>query len=247
MKILYLEGFSSGPGLPYPLLNEYKNELIFSYMSYYWSDILMNPFFYLFFGFLFYLITIVFKLMNYQKLTLKNFFIYLILFIFLIYFEFYIKKLGFRWTIDKCIDGINKDIIKYQPDVIIGYSWGGGIATQLIERKYWKGHTILIAPASKLLSYHSGYDLPSLKLVNSFQNKHVFIIQGTSDSVVPHQDNLELYQTAKNEWENTPNSKVHFLEAKNFDHSLYGYVTRSLFKDIFELIEKENEKNNNSN
>lgn len=246
MKIFYLEGFSSGPGLPFPLLSNINSSsiIIIPYMSYYYKDILFNPFIYFILLFLYIIIIILIpKLLNYKKQLFIINLIYFLLFIYLIYLIYYFKQLCFYYTFNLCINSIKNEINKHKPDIIIGYSWGGAITTQLIEKQYWSGHTILIAPASKLLYKHCGYNsLPSLKSFHSIYNKHLFIIQGTLDGVVPYNDNWELYLTAIDQKNNETNHMIHFLEAVNYDHSLYGYVTRSLLKNIIELMEKEDNK-----
>jgi dienelactone hydrolase len=38
-----------------------------------------------------------------------------------------------------------------KPDVVVGFSWGGAIAIELIRSGDWKGPTVLLAPAHKKL------------------------------------------------------------------------------------------------
>eukprot|EP01083_Nonionella_stella_P155740 503582_1 len=40
-----------------------------------------------------------------------------------------------------------KTIEHYKPDIIIAASWGGFVTMELIQRGYWNGKTILLAPA----------------------------------------------------------------------------------------------------
>jgi hypothetical protein len=149
MKVLYLEGFSSGPGLPFPLL--YGNndiEVLHPRMPYYWIDILFNPYAWLSLCILSFVVSMILpQLLNFSRQSLKALLYYLLLLLISFHLLYYFKMLAVRWTVDICVSQMEKEITLHQPNVIIGYSWGGGIASFLIERKIWLGHTLLIAPA----------------------------------------------------------------------------------------------------
>ena len=41
----------------------------------------------------------------------------------------------------------SKAIQSFSPEVIVGSSWGGAVAVELIRRGIWRGPTLLLAPA----------------------------------------------------------------------------------------------------
>jgi hypothetical protein len=240
MKTLYLEGFSPGPGLPFPLLHGNKDiEVIHPRMPYYWIDILSNPYVWLSFGILSFLVWIIIpQLMNFQRHTLKAVTYYMIMFFVSLYFIYFFKTLAVRWTVDTCVKQMAKEINLHKPDVIIGYSWGGGIASFLIERKIWLGHTILIAPAGGLLAEKADLPLPSLQIYAQRQSKYLVIIQGTNDHVTPYSDNWQTYEDAVRDISLNPGTElmIQFLSAQGHDHALHGFVTRNLFMNLFQKM-----------
>jgi hypothetical protein len=253
MKILYLEGFSPGPGLPYPLLQyeggggyeDGMNQVIYPHMPYYWKDLLWNPYLLLSCGLSFYLLSVTLpQILNFPYQSIKTTGYSCLILLCSIYLISYMKMLGVRWTVNSCVTSMEKEIRIHQPDVLIGYSWGGGVASFLIDRKIWEGHTILIAPATHLLAHHTGLPLPSLRHFSRQQSKYLFMIQGSNDGVTSHSDNWKLYQDAVgNEKvnhltkETTPESSfIQFYHAQGHDHALIGYVTRDFLKNLFKKM-----------
>ena len=52
-----------------------------------------------------------------------------------------------RGSYEACVSIQREAVERYQPDVVIGSSWGGAVAIELILRGYWRGPTVLLAPA----------------------------------------------------------------------------------------------------
>lgn len=87
---------------------------------------------------------------------------------------------------------------EHNPDVVIGSSFGGGLATQL----RWEGPLVLLAPA---LARFGVTSLPP--------NQKIAIIHGTMDDVIPIQDSMEAAGAG------------HLLYGAEDDHSLLKTVT----------------------
>jgi hypothetical protein len=243
MKVLYLEGFSSGPGLPFPLL--YGNndiEVLHPRMPYYWRDILFNPYAWLSLCILSFVVSMILpQLLNFSRQSLKALLYYLLLLLISFHLLYYFKMLAVRWTVDICVSQMEKEITLHQPNVIIGYSWGGGIASFLIERKIWLGHTLLIAPAGSLLALHSGRPSPSLQIFPQSQSQSLlFIVQGSHDPVTSYSDNWKLYQDAVRDrvtsTEQGADLTIQFIPAQGQDHALHGFVTREFLLKIFQKM-----------
>jgi predicted esterase len=71
------------------------------------------------------------------------------------------------------------------PDVLVGSSFGGAIAVDLLERGAWHGPTLLLAPAAHKLGrvQHLAAGVP------------VLVVHGTHDDVVPIEDSRALART----------------------------------------------------
>jgi len=60
-------------------------------------------------------------------------------------------------------------IQSYEPDVILAFSWGGGVACWLLEDTQWTGPTILLAPTIRAMCWASQQPLPRVP-----KSVHVF-------------------------------------------------------------------------
>ena len=97
-------------------------------------------------------------------------------------------------SLEQCVEMQRRAIEQYRPDVVVGSSWGGAVATELLKRDMWRGPTVLLCPAwydvQKLLhadvasksldTFHQR--LLSLKL-GAKAKKHL-IVHGDNDQVV---------------------------------------------------------------
>ena len=50
-------------------------------------------------------------------------------------------------SLDSCTEIISQEVERYKPDLVIGSSWGGAVACQLIKKKIWGGPTLILCPA----------------------------------------------------------------------------------------------------
>jgi alpha/beta superfamily hydrolase len=77
----------------------------------------------------------------------------------------------------------------YKPDLLVGSSFGGGIAARLLKEGLYKGPAILLAPAAKKLFG-----------IESLGQNDVTIIHGARDDVVPLEDSYRLLTRSSAPW-----------------------------------------------
>jgi len=89
----------------------------------------------------------------------------------------------------RCVRQIAAAIESFQPDVVVGSSYGGAVAVALLQRGAWRGPTLLLAPAPVQLGVEPRLpaDVP------------VWIVHGTRDDVVPIASSLTLARSGSPE------------------------------------------------
>lgn len=60
-----------------------------------------------------------------------------------------------RDLVSRCIEQQAKEVRHFRPDVVLGSSFGGGIALMLMNRGVWRGPTVLLAPAAAKVTRHA--------------------------------------------------------------------------------------------
>lgn len=69
----------------------------------------------------------------------------------------YICKLqAVAFVIDSEAALVRRAVQTFQPDIVVGYSWGGAIAVEALYQGIWQGPTLLLNPAASLLFNHAG-------------------------------------------------------------------------------------------
>jgi len=129
-----------------------------------------------------------------------------------------------------------KAIQEFQPDVVVGSSWGGSIAIHLLERRLWQGPTLLLAPAHDLVSKKAKKipcELPP--------NVPITIVHSQLDATVPISGSIrlekELRTLATNQ--NSP-YLLKLLKLTDDDHALNKTATEENFKDwILDTYERQ--------
>jgi hypothetical protein len=58
-----------------------------------------------------------------------------------------IMSQALRKSLEACVELQREAIIREQPDIVVGSSWGGAVAVELMRAEIWRGPTILLAPA----------------------------------------------------------------------------------------------------
>ena len=85
-----------------------------------------------------------------------------------------------RYSINDGIRLATNAASKFQPVCIIGFSWGGGILWELLDK--WNGSVLLLAPTISAMSYISR---SSPLTTYSFETRRVAVVAGDNDPFCP--------------------------------------------------------------
>jgi hypothetical protein len=85
-------------------------------------------------------------------------------------------------ALPRCVAMVKNNITEFQPDLIIGSSFGGGVLLQLIRDGFWKKPSIFLAQAGVMYGVSSS--LPA--------NLPAILIHGKQDDIVSMQDSVTL-------------------------------------------------------
>lgn len=96
-------------------------------------------------------------------------------------------------AIHGCLQKQRAAILSFKPDVVVGSSWGGGIATYLLMEGAWRGPTVLLAPAGGIISRKARFPLVSKPHIPPSVD-YVHVVHSTLDRIVPVQDTIDLVQ-----------------------------------------------------
>ncbi len=121
---------------------------------------------------------------------------------------------------ESCVVVQETGISSFHPDVLIGSSFGGAVAVELLHRGAWKGPTLLLAQAAFRTGTRTS--LPSGCVV--------WIVHGTNDEVVDIDDSRRLAQTGSSQL-------VRLIEVDD-DHSLHDMVADGRLVDLVRAIAK---------
>lgn len=78
-------------------------------------------------------------------------------------------------------------------DVVVGSSFGGAVAVELLRGGQWRGPTVLLCPAHALVSRRSGRPPHSgFERLDPDTTAHVLVVHGTKDETVPLEDSRRL-------------------------------------------------------
>lgn len=105
---------------------------------------------------------------------------------------------------ESCVRVHAETLASWQPELLIGSSFGGAVAVALLERGLWRGPTLLLAQAAR--HYNPAAQLPD--------DVEVTLVHGRQDDVIPIAHSRALAGTG------TP-SKVRLIEVDD-DHQLSG-------------------------
>jgi alpha/beta superfamily hydrolase len=97
-------------------------------------------------------------------------------------------------------------LTRFRPDVLVGSSFGGAVAVEMLQRGLWQGPTLLLAQAA--VKRGQPPYLP--------EGVRVWLVHGRADQLVEIQGSRELARTG------TP-ELVRLIEVDD-DHSLHGMV-----------------------
>jgi hypothetical protein len=106
---------------------------------------------------------------------------------------------------------------RFRPDVLVGSSFGGAVAVELLQRGLWRGPTLLLAQAA--LKRAGCASLP--------EGVRVWLVHGLRDELVEIEDSRRLARTGSPEL-------VRMIEVDD-DHPLRGLVRSG---ELVELVQE---------
>ncbi len=83
---------------------------------------------------------------------------------------------------DACVDIQSRSLQSFEPDLIVGSSFGGAVALELLQRGDWCGPTLLLAQAA--LKRGQECRLP--------EGVPIWIVHGTGDALIDIEDSRQL-------------------------------------------------------
>ncbi len=121
---------------------------------------------------------------------------------------------------ENCVAVHADHLASFGPDVLVGSSFGGAVALELLHRGVWRGPTLLLAPAVARRG-------PAAHLPDGVR---VWIVHGLRDALVPIDGSRALARTGSPEL-------VRLIEVDD-DHALHGLVqSGELVTVVRDLIE----------
>lgn len=117
-----------------------------------------------------------------------------------------------------CLQQQKEAIRSFQPDVVVGSSFGGAVLVELLRQGAWTGPTLLLAQAA--LKFN-----PEARLVEGVR---VLLVHGSSDDVVPPEHSRRLAETGDAEL-------VELLEVED-DHRLTELVASDRLAELVRQV-----------
>mmetsp|Transcript_30440 Transcript_30440/g.53479 ORF Transcript_30440/g.53479 Transcript_30440/m.53479 type:complete len:294 (-) Transcript_30440:169-1050(-) len=231
IRVLYIEGFSPGPGLPSPLLDDEEFEVLAPRMPYGFQDHVKNP----------YGVGLILWLVLFLGLTVelvRPWWISLILALPFLFVARALKRRAMSWCLERCERAHMDAVGSFSPDILIGYSWGGGIASSLVSKGLWRGASLLLAPAGEQMWAHAGLSPPSLggKASGGLPaTTRVLTVQGSEDAVVRLASIRKLHQGSRR-------TQCRLLVADREDHMLRSTCTKDSIGDWIRLLVHDADK-----
>jgi dienelactone hydrolase len=108
---------------------------------------------------------------------------------------------------EACVALHAEKLRRFEPDVLVGSSFGGAVAVALLQREHWRGPTLLLAQAALRQGLRAR--LPG--------GVPVWLVHATADDVVPIADSRKLARSG------TP-ELVRLIEVED-DHALHAFTT----------------------
>ncbi len=99
-------------------------------------------------------------------------------------------------TFRRCVELQRAALGAFGPDVLVGSSFGGAVAVELLREGTWRGPTLLLAQAA-LLARRRAPELGPEADVALPGGVRVVLVHGTRDDVVPPEDSRRLARTGE--------------------------------------------------
>lgn len=106
-----------------------------------------------------------------------------------------LQRRALRRSYEACIEVQQRAIERHRPDVLLGSSWGGAVAVELVARGLWRGPTVLLAPAFHRVAHRMGWpsveaDLAQLRALAAI--RPVVVFHDPVDDTIPFADSVAL-------------------------------------------------------
>ena len=115
---------------------------------------------------------------------------------------------------EACVELHARELERFAPDALVGSSFGGAVAVELLRRGLWAGPTLLLAQAA--LRRDPGATLP--------EGVPVWLVHGRQDSLIDPDDSRRLARSGSPEL-------VRLVELDD-DHALHGLVAGGGLVDL---------------
>ncbi len=121
-------------------------------------------------------------------------------------------------SLDACVAIQREAIETFRPHVVVGSSWGGAVAAELLLEGAWRGPTLLLAPAFAKVRRATGRPVgeAEAELRRIAERTPIAIVHDPSDAVIAHQDSLRL----------SAGSRIALRSVDGGGHRLLGFVDR---------------------
>jgi pimeloyl-ACP methyl ester carboxylesterase len=116
---------------------------------------------------------------------------------------------------EACVEAQAAELARFRPDVLVGSSFGGAVAVELLRRGLWCGPTLLLAQAARRRD-------PEARLPEGVP---VWIVHGLRDELIDVDQSRALARTGSA-------GLVRLIEVDD-DHALHGLVGRG---ELLELV-----------
>ena len=105
----------------------------------------------------------------------------------------FIESRIMRRVLQRSVDVQLRALAAHQIDVVVGSSFGGAVALDLLARGAWSGRTLLLCPAHELVARRGRMPMPpSLATLPDAVSSRVIVVHGRGDDTVPVTHSEEL-------------------------------------------------------
>ena len=130
-------------------------------------------------------------------------------------------------TVERSVDAsyaiAKSAVTKHKPDVVVGYSWGGGLAMQLMKEGIWSGPTVLVSPLHEVMWHEQSRADPTRWHCKLQHPEQVLVAHAKGDQFVELEKAQVIYKANGFTVEEIDASS-HKLEVLSVDDRLHGLV-----------------------
>ncbi len=98
----------------------------------------------------------------------------------------------FRRMLRRSVEVQLRALTENRVDVVVGSSFGGAVAVELLRRGAWSGPTVLLCPAQGLIARTARLPRPAPLAALGPQAKKIVVVHSHSDETVPFDDSKAL-------------------------------------------------------